>query len=148
LKSMTPEIDGYMIIPQKIIGIVAGLLAAAGLPRNSAKILAVLYLSSTPLTLRELMSITGYSKSTLFAALRTLREWDFVSRLRSRGKVLYMPSKDLASVIIRTHHSTIDRFKNLLRETRAENGSTLSRRILAIEDELERLKSRLRGEGQ
>jgi len=135
-----------MVILQKVIATISGLLITAGIPRSGARILAILYLVSMPLTIQELATLSGYSESTIFSALKLLKERNLVTRLHSRGRALYTPSISLSALITEAHSSIVERARNRLRSIRGEYNEVLGSKIRLLEHELEALIRRLRGE--
>jgi DNA-binding transcriptional regulator GbsR (MarR family) len=128
--------------------VLARLLYALGFPRSCARILAALYLSDRPLTSKELIDITGYSKSSVSAAMKMLEGRKLVRKLRQGRLGSYTPSVSLSQLFLEYQVSLLKRTRARVRELRARANATLREKLEHLELELERLISKLGGDAE
>jgi len=133
------------LIEEALAGI-AQLLASLGFPRSCARILAALYLASTPLSSRELAEMTGYSKSAISAALKALEGSHLILRLR-RGRVsTYAPAISLSNLVAEVQARLLERIRARIRRLGHQVNSSLGAKLHSLDDELSTLIMKLRGE--
>lgn len=125
--------------------LISSFLASMGFPPSCSKVLATLYLSEKPLSSRELREATGYSKSTIAAAIKVLLSRKLVCRVREGKRRLYALNSDLGHLFFSAHEGVIERVKSKTRELRERAGLPLSSRLVHLEEELNQLLERFRG---
>jgi len=125
--------------------VLARLLHALGFPKSCAKVLAALYLSDRPLTSKELIDITGYSKSSISAAMKMLEGRQLVRKLKRGRFGTYTPSVSLSQLFLEAQVNLLERARARVRELRGRANASLSTRLEHLESELAHLISRLRG---
>ncbi len=124
----------------------ARLLHALGFPRCSARVLAALYLSDKPLTSKELIDITGYSKSSISAAMKMLEGRRLVHKLKQGRLGSYSPSVSLSQLFLEAQVNLLERTRAKMRELRSKANASLSSRLEHLEGELAHLIFKLKGD--
>ena len=74
-----------------------------GLPRVSALILAVLLIENRELSLNDLVSKTGYAKSHLSTAMKTLIAYGLIEYRNHGRRILYRVNKDGLINLLKNH---------------------------------------------
>ena len=120
-------------------------LSAYGLPRSAARVLALLLLSGVPLTSKEVAKLTGYSKSTISAALRMLESMKVIRRMRQGRSAAFAASISLSQFLLKVQVDAVEGIVRRVREIKGRADPSLKRRLESIEGELASLSSRLRG---
>ncbi len=120
-------------------------LSAYGLPRSAARVLALLLLSGVPLTSKEVAKLTGYSKSTISAALRMLEGMKVIRRMRQGRSAAFAASISLSQFLLKVQVDAVEGIVRRVREIKGRADPSLKRRLESIEGELASLSSRLRG---
>ncbi len=83
------------------------ILSSLNLPYSCNTILSILLLLQNHLTIKDLMNLTGYTKSTVATCLNILCRMYLVSRSRKDRSYVYKASVDLPDVLIEKQESLI-----------------------------------------
>lgn len=126
--------------------VLSRLLHALGFPKGCARILAALYLSDKPLSSKELIEITGYSKSSVSAAVKMLEGKRLVRKFKHGRFGVYAPSISLSQLFLEAQIGLLNRARSRVRELKDRGNSSFSARLERVEKDLTRLIARLKGE--
>ncbi|MEM2372200.1 MAG: MarR family transcriptional regulator [Thermofilaceae archaeon] len=126
--------------------VIAYLLISAGLPRSSAIVLAALYLFSQPLSSKELIRITGYSKSAISAATRMLESKRLIARCKHGREFAYKPQTTLGKALLELHASILERARRHVAILLKNNNLLHELNLASIENELNSLLNKFAGE--
>jgi len=125
---------------------ISRLLHNLGFPKTCAQILAALYLSDRPLTSKELIEITGYSKSSISAAVKMLESRRLVHKFKHGRYGSYTPSVSLSQLFLEAQVNLLERARSRVSELRGRVNSSLGARLERMEKELAHLITKLKGE--
>ena len=126
--------------------IISRLLHNLGFPKTCARILAALYFSDQPLTSKELIEITGYSKSSISAAVKMLESRRLVHKFKCGRYGSYAPSVSLSQLFLEAQVGLLERTRSRVSELRGRVNSSLGARLERMEKELAHLITKLKGE--
>lgn len=126
--------------------VIAYLLASAGLPRSSAVVLAALYLFSRPLSSKELIQITGYSKSAISAATRMLESKRLIAKYKLGREFAYKPRMALGRALLELHASILEKARMRVAALRRNSHLLRELNLTLIESELNSLLDKFSGE--
>lgn len=126
--------------------VISYLLTSAGLPRSSAVVLAALYLFSRPLSSKELIQITGYSKSAISAATRMLESKRLIARHKLGREFTYKPRTTLGRALLELHASILEKARTHVAALRRNSYLLRELNLTVIENELNSLLNKFAGE--
>ncbi len=126
--------------------VIAYLLTSAGLPRSGAVVLAALYLFSRPLSSKELIQITGYSKSAISAATRMLEGKRLITRYKLGREFAYKPRTTLGKALLGLHASILEKARTHVVALRRNSHLLRETNLTMIENELSLLLKRFTGD--
>ncbi len=126
---------------EELVSVIAKMLTMMGLPRSCARVLAVLYAVGVPLSVKELIDLTGYSRSSVFYAVKVLESDNLLLRMRKGRIVVYKPAVSLARLLVETQARLLERARRVISKL-VESGHG-HENIVRLERELRELAAKL-----
>lgn len=96
-----PQALGLTPLQEQVIGYFVDLVRVLGLPRSLGEIYGLLFITSQPLSLDDLVRLLGISKGSASQGLRTLRTLGAVKEAAGNGlrRTYYQPSVELKPLV-------------------------------------------------
>ncbi|WP_411826353.1 GbsR/MarR family transcriptional regulator [Luteolibacter sp. AS25] len=155
----SPEIQdkssNLTLLQQQVVDFFVDGVRVLGLPRSLGEIYGILYISTTPLSLDDLVRLLGISKGSASQGLRTLRTLGAIRETIKNGdrKTYYEPAVDLKRLVggfireqVRPHLDSGKARLELIQETALNSADSADREFFT--ERIDRLESWAKRGGQ
>lgn len=135
-------------VKDKFIELAGNIGEGIGLNRSVCQIYALLYFSSSPLSLTEISKYLGISKGNVSMNLKKLEDWNAVKRVWKKGytRPFYIANEDIEGIMLQKLKTgikkRIEMIKNVISEVNSSSrlNKRLKNKIKRIEELVEKME--------